>query len=238
MISHDLVLLACRTRLLTLSGATTGAINAAATATGYTRAAGSFVADGFVVGMEITAAGFGTAANNGTGLATFVSAGVLSVTPYTVVAAATVAGYTVTARTLVIEGAAAGKTFTVALPALRAWENVSFEPVAGKPWVEEDYLSGPVAQVTVGPLGDVETLPQYVVKAYGLSGKGALALHRLADAVLNLFPPRLDLPLVGGDVVRVRGDVAPYKGQLIQYAPGFAVVPVTVPLRVRSRNTI
>jgi hypothetical protein len=57
--------LALRGRVLTLSVATTGTTSLAATATGYTRAAGSFVTDGFKPGMEVLAAGFATSGNNG-----------------------------------------------------------------------------------------------------------------------------------------------------------------------------
>ena len=238
MINHLQVALALRTRLLTLSAATTGAINAAATATGYTRAAGSFLTDGFCPGMELLAAGHTAAADNGTGLVTAVTAGALAVDAYTVAVASTLAGYTVTPRTLVAEGAAAGRTYSVGLPALRAWENVSFEPVAGKPWVEEDYLPGPAAQFTTGPHGRIEATPQYVVKLYGPPGKGVSALYLYADAVLLLFAPRTALTLAGGDVVRVRTDPAPYRGQLVQDAAGFAVVVVTIPLRVETANSI
>jgi len=210
----------------------------AATATGYTRGAGSFVADGFAPGMEVTAAGFTTAANNGTSVVTAVTAAAIAVDAYTVTPVATPAGYTVAARTLAVEAVGLGRGLTVGVPALRAWENISFDPLAGKPWVEEDYVPGPAASVTVGPLGDVETLPQYVVKFYGRTDCGTSGLSRLAGAALNLFPPHTAMTLASGDVLRVRGDVAPYKGQLVQTAPGYAVVPVTIPLRVRSRNTV
>ena len=68
------------------AGATTGAISLSATATGYSRASGSFVTNGFAVGQQITASGFTNAANNGTSLITAVTATTLTVskTPATV----------------------------------------------------------------------------------------------------------------------------------------------------------
>jgi len=238
MISHTANLLALRSRLAGLVAVTTGATTLSATATGYARAAGSFVTDGFVVGMELAASGFTSAANNGPGLVRAVTALTLTVDAYSVTAAAGPEGYTVAARTLVVEGAAAGRTLAVGLPALRAWENASVAPAAGKPWVEEDYLPGPVTTLTVGPLARLEALPQYVVKLYGPQKTGATALYRLADAVLALFPPRTALTLAGGDVARVRTDVAPYRGQLVQDTAGFAVVVITIPLRIETANTI
>jgi hypothetical protein len=46
-------------------GTTTIRASLSATATGYARTTGSFMADGFAVGRQITASGFATAANNG-----------------------------------------------------------------------------------------------------------------------------------------------------------------------------
>ena len=228
MTSHEEILLALRARLVTLSAVTTGATDLSATSTGYARAAGSFLTDGFAEGMEVTPTGFtqtatGVVAANITALALPITGG----------------------RT--VQAVGAGRSIACLLPTARAWENRHFVPVAGAPWVEEDYLPGPVAQVTVGPLGDVETLPQYVVKLYGLPKTGTGALYRLADALLLLFPPRLAITLTSGDVLRVCGGrnsagesagPAPYRSQLMQDAAGFAVVVVTIPLRVRSRNTI
>ena len=62
-----------------LEASTTGSIGLAATATGYTRSAGSFLADGFVVGQSVTASGFVNAANNGASTVIAVTAGSLDV---------------------------------------------------------------------------------------------------------------------------------------------------------------
>jgi hypothetical protein len=58
MLNHLAALIACRTRLATLEVCTTGTTTLEATATGFVRLAGSFVTDGFQVGMEVLPAGF------------------------------------------------------------------------------------------------------------------------------------------------------------------------------------
>jgi hypothetical protein len=217
MLSHLACVEALRTQLLTLSVCTTGSATLSATATGYARTTGSFLTDGFAVGMEITPTGF--AAN-------------------TVAVLTGVTALTLTTAARAVEVAAAGRTIACLLPAGRAWENVAYTPTTNRPWVEEDYLPGPAQQIPLGSLGDVETLPQYVVKVYGVPGTGLAALHRYGDAILNLFPPRTALTLSTGDVLRVRINPAPYRGQLVQDTAGFAVTVVTIPCAVRSANTI
>jgi len=216
MLSNQAAVLALRARLLTLSVSTTGSVTLSATTTGYARTTGSFLDEQFAVGMEITPAGF-------TANTVDVLTGVTALTLTTKNARAA-------------ETAASGRSISVGLPALRAWENLDFEPTTGRPFVEEDYLPGPAAQVTLGPLGQIETLPQYVVKFYGLRNTGTGALYRMADAALALFAPRTGLTLSTGDVVTVQTNPAPYRSQLIPSEPGWAVCVVTVPCRGRSAN--
>lgn len=217
MLDHIAYQLAMRTRALTLSVATTGLVTLSATATGYARTTGSFQADGFWPGMEITPAGFAT---NTTRVIT-------NVTPLAI----TISG-AVTA-----EVAAANRSLTVGLPSKRAWENVTLIPTAGVPYVEEQYLPGPTAQVTIGPNGEIEALPQYGLLVHLPSNTG-LTVGRYTDALVRLFAPRTAITLASGDVLRVRADVGPSVGQLQQSQPGFAVKPVTFPLRVRTANLI
>lgn len=81
---------------------TTGSQTFGATAPNlYTRATGSFVTDGFQVGDEINATGFGTAANNGRGVVTAVSATQLTIDA---------------THVLVTEAAAAGCTIATEAP--------------------------------------------------------------------------------------------------------------------------
>jgi hypothetical protein len=215
--------LAMRAQAETLQVATTGAVSLSATATGYARASGSFLADGLVPGLEVLAAGFGTGANNG-------SRTILAVTSGTV----TVLGG------CTAEIAGAGRSLTVGLPALRAWENIALTPVQGRPHVEEQFIPGPGNLVTLGTFGQMLYEPMYQLALYGIANAGLGAVVKYADAILALFPPKLALTLTGGDILRVRGDVAPFRGQMIfrQDLPGHAVVPVTIPFRVETFNTL
>jgi hypothetical protein len=89
--------------------ATTGLTSLGATATGYSRSAGSFVAEGWVPGMTITAAGFVDPANNGTSLVTGVTATDLTVTK----SGGTVAEVELPARSI---SSAATRAFVNAVP--------------------------------------------------------------------------------------------------------------------------
>jgi hypothetical protein len=235
MIDHLDVQLTLRARATTLEVCTTGSTTLAATSTGYTRPVGSFVTDGFAPGMEITASGFATAANNGTGLVTNVTATVLSVTAYTV--AYSGGELVVSDRTLVAEGAGSGRTVLVGLPAMRAWENLVFDAHPGVPWIEEQYLPGPTVQRTIGPKGTIEMRPQYVLAVHVVEGSDIAASKRYVDALLNHFAPRTNLTLTNGDTVRVRLDASSFAGQMRRRRPGWASTPVTFPLRLFTVNT-
>jgi hypothetical protein len=212
VIDHTLLQLALRAKLRTLSVCTTGSVSLSSTTTGYARASGSFIC----VGMEVTPSGF------------------------TQTAVGTITG--VTALTLTILGgrsaeAAASRTLTVGLPSRCAWENVALAPSTGTPYVEEQYIPGPMAQVTLGALGELEVLPMYSPRIYVPSNADMLAAGNYADAILTLFAPGTPIT-VSGATVTVRRDVGPFRGQLQQAEPGYAVVPVSIPLRLRTSNTI
>jgi hypothetical protein len=213
--SHTDVLLAVRNVLLTFAGPTTGSTTLAATATGYSRASGSFVDDGFVIGMEITPSGFST---NTVDVLTGVTALTLT---------------TKNARS--VETSASGRTISVALPSARSWENVALTPTAGVPYITEEYVPGPSEKISMGPLGETEALPLYVVKVFVPSNTGRAAASKYADALLNLFASGTGIG-VSGATVHVRSDPGPFAGQLIQTDDGWAVVPVTIPLRYRVAN--
>lgn len=211
------VRLALRTRLAQLLVVTTGSVTLEATATGYRRAVGSFLVDGFARGMEVQPASF-------------------SQTPPGVITAVTATDLTIMGgRT--IEAAAAGRTLSVGLPAQRAWENVAFTPTTGVPYVTEDFVPGPGKKINIGRPAEMEYLPMYAPKVYVPSGAGVGAGDAYADALLALFPPSDEIALTGA-TLHVRGDAAPYSGQLLAAGPGFAVVPITVPLLLRTVNAI
>jgi hypothetical protein len=216
-------ILALRAHALALPAvARTTGVDLAATATGYVRSdGGSFLTDGFMAGMEVVPTGF---TETLPGIVTSLSATSL-----------TIAG----GRD--VEAAAPGRTLSVALPSLQAWENDIFPAegtdLSNRWYVDEDYLPGPSVVRTTGPGRRVDTQPAYVLTLYGPPNFGVLAHFTLADALLNHFAPHTALFPSSGDVLRVRGDVAPYRGQLT-VREGFALITVTLPLWLRTVNSI
>lgn len=226
MIDNATALLAIRSYLVAnLSVASAVAGDVSATTTGYASAAGNFITRGFKVGMEVTPSSFTQTAP---GLITALSATTM-----------TIAG----GRTA--QAASGARTLAVGMPNMAFYENLAAtdagspieNTIAGRWFFEEDYLPGPVQQVTVGPFGQMEALPQYVGKFYGIANMGPAALYAVADAVLTLFAPRTALTVGAGDSLTVRTNPAPYRGQLVQAESGWAVVPITIPLRLRSANS-
>lgn len=218
MIDEVEVQLALRSLLMTLQVATTGTIALAATSTGYTRASGSFLTDGFAPGMEVTPAGFS------------------SNTPRVITAVSALA-MTVNSTSVPVQSSAGGRSLTVGLPSHRAWENIFFQPTAGVPWVREEFIPGPTQQITLGPYGELEDTPMYAIYV-NVAAETGLTAKRYVTAIRRLFAPRTEITLPSGDPLRVRADTGPYAGQLLQSAPGFAVQPITIPLRLRSPNLI
>jgi hypothetical protein len=217
MMDHGAVLLACRSHALTLSVATTGSTTLAATATGYTRATGSFLTDGFRVGMEVTPTGFTTAT----------SAVITAVTALTMTVD--------TARA--VDSSSIGRTLTVGLPTSRAYLNVAHEPTAQTPWVEEQYLPGSAEQVSVTATGTLEVLPQYALTFYLPTGSDVSAAFAYADATLDHFAPGLPLTLADGTDLRVRARPAPYPSPVQIVDGAWAALTVTVPLRHITPNS-
>lgn len=232
MYDEVMVQLALRAKAQTLSVATTGSTLLSATSTGFSRATGSFVADGFYPGMWFTRTGFAT---NTPGVVTGVTATDLTVTLFLITYSSGV--QTVSNPAMTVESAASGRTIAVPLPAMQSYENVAFQPTAGVPWVEEQFIPGPASQVTIGPLGELEALPMYALYV-NVPAETGLTVKRYVNALRTLFAPRTAIPLANGDVLRVRSDTGPYAGQLQQGQPGFAVQPLTIPLRIRTANVI
>lgn len=218
MLNNLQVLLTLRGKLVALQFAGTGVQTLTATANGFTRAAGSFVTDGFVTGMEVVPAGF---ADNTPGIVQKVQPLILTL-----------------AKVRTAEPAAAGRSLTVGIPVLREWENMRMVPEDDRWYIEEDYLPGPSAQVTGGIGGELEHLPMYVLRLAGLASIGVTALYKIADAILAAFPPRDAMALPDGTVLRVRHDTAPYRGQVLPGEAGKAEIVITIPLWARTFNPI
>jgi len=227
MVDHRAILASMRARLATLAVCTTGATDLSASATGYARAAGSFLTDGFAPGMEILASGFTAAANNGRSVITAVAALALTVRKTGGTSA---------------EAAAAGRTLAVGLPAAWGGENTDLVGLSGVPYVEEEYLPGPAEVETLGPLGRMLAAPTYDLTIGFANGgtvqsTGTDALYRYAAAILALFPPELILTLSTGEFLHVRADEAPFQEQLERDERGSSVV-VSIPLRLYTYNSI
>lgn len=211
---------ALRARLLSLPPVAQAAGSLAATSEGYTRTEGSFLEDGFYAGMEVVPSGFADTASS---IVTSVTAKVLYTT-----------------GTRAVEGEAGERSLTSALPPLVAWENTDsaeFPPAADRWWVDENYVPGPKRTISLGALAEMEHKPLYVVKLYSPPGYDVPAPYKVADSIEGRFPPRLSMPLPDGSALRVRGDAAPYRGQLT-VREGWALITVTIPLEQRSLNTI
>lgn len=215
MISDDDILHACRAHALTLAVCTTGATDLAATATGYTRATGSFLTDGFRAGMEVTPAGFPQTAR---GVITEISA-----------LAMTIKG----GRTLATE--ASGRTLAVGMPQTFIVENLVTTPVSEIPDCIEEYLSGARSKPGLSVGGFTEAQPLYLLRFRAKLGTGTDGLRRYADAALRHFKPDTLLPCANGDVARVRSDVAPTASQILRVADRMSCT-VTISLRLTSSN--
>lgn len=219
MIAHGTIQRAARSHALWLEVCTTGSTTLAATSTGYTRPAGSFITDGFRVGMELTPTGFSDTTKR-----TIIGVSALAI---------------VVSGTVTAQGAASGRTLSVGLPQYRAWENVEFTPVSGSPYVAELYLPAGTQQVTVGEFGEVEAIPIYQLDIYVKEKTGMDALAAYADALIARFAPRQSFTATDGTVIRVRTDVGPFRSQVRSgERPGYAVCSVSFPLWVRSTNAV
>jgi len=214
----DLALLrALRTQLLTVEVATTGATTLAATGTGYTRTTGSFIADGFVVGMEVVPSGF---------------------TSNVPVLITRVYALTLETDENQVESAGAGRSLTVGIPVLRNWENTDLERQARRWFISEDYLPGVQNKYGVGERGIVEQEPAYVIRLEGVSRTGADAIYTVARKIMEAFPPTLAIIPETGDIVRVGTDPGPFRGQVLSRYAGTVEVSITIPLYAETSNPI
>ena len=218
MLDYGDVQLTARARALSLEVCTTGSIAMSVTGSGFVRATGSFLTDGFRRGMEVLGSGFTNATNNARFTITNVTATLLSVSG----AAA--------------EASASGKTLSVGLPQHVAWENTRFTPPAGTPWVEEQFVPGPTVQLSVGDGGTLEARPLYTLLVHVPEESGVGAANGYADGLIQHFRPLTRMTLTNGDTLRVRTDTGPFRGQMLRRQPGWAVVPVTFPLLLYTTN--
>lgn len=228
MADDNAVRLAMRARLLALVVCTTGATNLSATTTGYKRTAGSFLGEGFRAGMELTPANFGA---NPVDTITYVDALEIRV-----------------ATPRKAEALGANRSLSVLLPMVRSFENFPVidgatptadeEVKRGRPYVEEQYLPGPRKGGGIGPRIRIFAEPMYLVRVWIPEGVGTDAAEGYAKATLALYPATDVIPLANNESIHIKGDPAPFPGQLLPDGSGHAGILCSVPLRCQSLNTI
>jgi hypothetical protein len=218
MIDRRLLRLAFRARASSLVVATTGVTTLAATATGYTRTAGSFLTDGFLVGQDVTPSGF---PQTDVGVITAVSA--LSLT---------IAG----GRT--VAAAMSGRSLVSGLPTMRAWQNIGLTPIVGRPYVIEALPFGGSSVRTIPTrTGRLEQDGLSVWTWYGVAGVGSDAIDAGVTALMKRLAPYTHFALADGTTVDMRGDVGPSSTDVVSEA-GFSRCTVTLPWRATSRNAV
>lgn len=221
MIDELAAQLALRNRALSLVVATTGVTTLSATATGYARVTGSFVDDGFEVGMDVQPAGF--VAN---------TVGVISALTDTTMTTFSSRG---------AEGGSATCSLVAGIPLLRAWENEQFPPTAQRPYISDAFIaatSGLRSFPAQGATLDESGL--YVLTWYGLSQVGIRAIRKSVTALKALYAPGTVL-VVGASALRVKGsptEAGPSSGQLVPVDGGWSAVVITIPWRGESINAI
>ena len=216
MPDHVAIQKALRARLLTLYVCTTGTTSLSATLSGYARSSGSFLVDGFAVGMEVLPTGFTDTDR-------------VVITSLTATAMTVDGGRTVDAE-------AGGRSLAVGLPEGIAWDNVMLTPTGGRPYLEESYIPATSSLVSAPATGGTaEDTGLYVIRWYGLANTGLGSLAAPASAILELFKPGTALTVADG-TVHVRGDIGPFGGAIRGDLPGWSVVTVTIPWRLYSVN--
>lgn len=226
MIDAELAILALRARLIATTIATTGSTTLSATSTGYARSSGSFLTDGLKAGMEITSVtGFSVAGNN---QATTAQGRMITNVTATAIACTGCA----------TDAAASGRTITVGIPFKRAFDNVVFEPVAGFPYIEEDFVpAGHRVTTMPAATGYAENRGLYVVKVFGIAGTG-LSVRRYADEILARFTPGTSFTLGDGTTLRIPREDGPDAGQVTPVEGGWAYCLIEVPYLAESINAV
>lgn len=212
----ELVRLALRARALALTVCTTGVISLASTASGYVRTTGSFLDDGFAVGMEVVPLGFS------------------DLTPRVITS---VSALTVNVNgTVTAQNVASGRGLTVGLPAIRALENLEIDPIAGRPFAEEEFVPATRRLLTTTSNGFVELTGLYVWRWYGLANTGGAGIRRCVNALCDQYPEMLGIPLTDSTTLRIRGNPAPSVGAITQRPGGWALCTLTVPWTITARR--
>ncbi len=216
---HNDIALAVRNALAGTVVSTTGPVSSlAATTTGYKRTSGSFFDDGFRVGMEITPVGF-------------------TANPVDLIDSMTATTIT-TANGRTAQTAPGTASLDVRLPAARSWDYVTFDPPAGRPWLEEDYLQQPSLLPGLYVGGPLQLFSIYVLRLFGVSDVGSDPLFLMSDKILEVMHAGLGLSLPNGELARVRGDPAPWVSTTPRTDPQTKrpFCEITIPIRCDTIN--
>lgn len=218
---EDAVHLALRARAYGLSVRTTGVTDLAQTATGFTRSAGSFETDGFLVGMEITPSGF---PSNVVGSVYSVTPGEIKVTGV---------------RAVVAE--APGRSLTVGLPGMQSWEGIKITPVTGTHYLVEEFAPGPsnrrsgnVSGGMMHDIGDYYITWYMPLSVQNVPSIGSKALRKCVSALKDRYTAGLSLP-AGTDFVNIQSKPAPSTGQIVPLN-GWLALQLKVPWQVFWTN--
>ncbi|CAB4180571.1 Protein of unknown function DUF4128 [uncultured Caudovirales phage] len=206
---------AFRARLLTLVKASAGTLtNVGASGSAYTRASGSFIADGYSVGDEIVVAGFSNAANNGR----------------TLVSAVTTLALTVE-KSLTTEAAGPSVTLDAGLWQGRAWEGFAYAPVRGQPYLSESMRAITSQVRALGDGGTIAHVLAGIAVLYYPAGRGTLALERMAGAIMKHLKPGTSLTYGTSTSVVTEASRSP----LLQ-EPDWISCPVIVSMAAHTTN--
>lgn len=218
MINHRAAREALQAHVLATVLASTGHVALAATATGYTRTVGSFVDDGFVIGMEVTPSGF---AANAIDVVTDVSP--LTLTTATVHATESVAG---------------ARALTARLPQRRAFGG-TLDPVPGRSSMRFEYVPaahGAIAGNGVSTYG-VDT-GLYVVTLLAPTDCGEDLFDATLQPILDRCAPSTKLA-AGAKVLTVPWSASSRRGPVLPYATaGQSYAQATIPWQAFSRTTV
>jgi hypothetical protein len=214
---------AFRTRAANVVVATTGSATLSATATGFARASGSFLTEGFADGMEIHGTGF--SANNN---------------PPKMIKGQVLTGFLPISGGCELQSPTAGRTLIVGIPSDRRWENTwpTNPPAPGtRPYITDQW-GATQFQFLAGPRvgGQIEETGIYYLTWFGLANTGILALYREIAKLKALFTPGTQMT-AGSLFIRVRPS-GPVTGQLTPLAYGMAYIQLAIPWRCASINAV
>lgn len=219
MVNQRLLQTAIRSRAESLVVATTGSASLSATGAGYARTTGSFVTDGFVVGMELVPTGF---AQTTPGVVTAVSATLLTIDG---------------GRTA--QAASSGRSLAVGLPTLRVYQNRKLAPTNLRVYVTEELVQGATGVKTLFARSgrfQEEWLSFWTL--YGIAGTGDDAMLAWVDAFKRLFTAGTRFTLSDGNTADVRRDVTVKNGQILPVDGGWARCTITIPLIGSTTNAV